>query len=306
MPLDPIGGERYTATLPAVNCEDVPVYYFSAEGDLGTTVTLPPDAPTNVFSFDVGEIVELYHFNFETAPDWFAENLGASSGDWQRGVPVNDPNWDYDPISDSDGSGQCWLTENELGNTDVDAGAVRLTSSLFDLSAGNVTITYDYYLYLTNTTGGVDRLLVEISSNDTAGPWLEVARHATNGGLDWRNHEITQDDLNAAGVAMTATMRLRFTANDGDRQSIVEGGLDALRITAGYCEPVYGPGDMNCDGAFNGADIDPFFLALGDPAAYELAFPECDIMLGDMNVDGAVNGADIDPFFECLGGGGCP
>jgi hypothetical protein len=43
-------------------------------------------------------------------------------------------------------------------------------------------------------------------------------------------------------------------------------------------------------------------LALGDRAAYALAFPDCDIMNGD----GAVNGADIDPFFECLGGGGCP
>ena len=66
------------------------------------------------------------------------------------------------------------------------------------------------------------------------------------------------------------------------------------------------PGDLNCDGVFNGGDIDPFFLALGDPAAYALAFPGCDISHGDMNGDGLVNGADIDPFFLCLGGGACP
>ncbi|MCH8807739.1 MAG: hypothetical protein IH986_16875 [Planctomycetes bacterium] len=66
------------------------------------------------------------------------------------------------------------------------------------------------------------------------------------------------------------------------------------------------PGDLNCDGAFNGGDIDPFFLALGDPAAYALAFPSCNILLGDMNGDGRVNGADIDPFFDCLAGGPCP
>jgi hypothetical protein len=64
-------------------------------------------------------------------------------------------------------------------------------------------------------------------------------------------------------------------------------------------------GDMNCDAAFNGGDIDPFFLALGDPAGYEAAFPDCDIMLGDMNCDTLVNGADIDEFFRCLGIGGC-
>lgn len=62
-------------------------------------------------------------------------------------------------------------------------------------------------------------------------------------------------------------------------------------------------GDLNCDGDFNGADIDPFFFALGDPFAYAAAFPTCDPLLADMNADGAVNGGDIDPFFEALGGG---
>ncbi|MCH7592514.1 MAG: hypothetical protein IH989_07030 [Planctomycetes bacterium] len=65
-------------------------------------------------------------------------------------------------------------------------------------------------------------------------------------------------------------------------------------------------GDLNCDGAFNGGDIDPFFFALGDPAGYGAAFPECSLSFADMSGDGLVNGADIDPFFACLGGGACP
>lgn len=65
-------------------------------------------------------------------------------------------------------------------------------------------------------------------------------------------------------------------------------------------------GDLNCDGRFNGADIDPFFLALGDPPGYLIAFPGCDPLLADLNGDERVNGADIDPFFVCLGSGGCP
>jgi hypothetical protein len=65
-------------------------------------------------------------------------------------------------------------------------------------------------------------------------------------------------------------------------------------------------GDLNCDGVLNGADIDPFFLALGSPEAYRTAFPTCDLLLGDVNSDGRVNGADIDPFFDCLAAGGCP
>ena len=65
-------------------------------------------------------------------------------------------------------------------------------------------------------------------------------------------------------------------------------------------------GDLNCHGRFDGADIDPFFFAWGDPIAYEAAFPNCNARLGDMNLDGSFNGGDIDPFFACLGGGNCP
>ncbi len=62
-------------------------------------------------------------------------------------------------------------------------------------------------------------------------------------------------------------------------------------------------GDLNCDGAFDGADIEPFFLAVGDPAAYAAAFPKCNQRLADVNGDGAVDGADIEPFFNLLSGG---
>ncbi|MCH8807917.1 MAG: hypothetical protein IH986_17770 [Planctomycetes bacterium] len=64
-------------------------------------------------------------------------------------------------------------------------------------------------------------------------------------------------------------------------------------------------GDMNCDGGFDGADVDPFFLALGDPAAYRAAFPDCNLLNGDLNCDRTLNGADIDPFFDCLAGINC-
>ncbi len=64
-----------------------------------------------------------------------------------------------------------------------------------------------------------------------------------------------------------------------------------------------GSGDLNCDGAFDGADIWPFFIALGDPAQHAAEYPDCDIKNGDMNGDGAVDGADIQPFFDRLGGG---
>ncbi|QOJ14756.1 MAG: autotransporter-associated beta strand repeat-containing protein [Planctomycetia bacterium] len=66
------------------------------------------------------------------------------------------------------------------------------------------------------------------------------------------------------------------------------------------------PGDMNCDGAVNNFDIDPFVLALIAPGTYAAEFPQCDPLLGDVNDDGALNNFDIDAFVSCVLNGGCP
>ncbi len=59
-------------------------------------------------------------------------------------------------------------------------------------------------------------------------------------------------------------------------------------------------GDLNCDGWINNGDIDPFTLALTDPAAYALTFPDCDPNLADINGDGWTNNGDIDAFLVLL------
>ena len=61
-------------------------------------------------------------------------------------------------------------------------------------------------------------------------------------------------------------------------------------------------GDMNCDGAVNFDDINPFVLALSDPAGYAAAYPSCNILNGDINGDGLVNFDDINPFVALLTG----
>ncbi|RMF81031.1 MAG: DUF4215 domain-containing protein [Planctomycetota bacterium] len=230
--------------------------------------------------------------NFETDTGWVAENLGATTGDWQRGVPVNDPGWAYDPPADSDGSGQCYVTENATGNTDVDNGAVRLTSPTLDMSGGNVTIRYDYYLYLT-VADGVDMLLVEINNNNGVGAWTEIARHDTNGGLLWRSHEITQADLDAAGVVLTSQMKVRFTANDSGAASIVEAGIDAFQAVLG-CPDCNNNGIPDIQDLANGTsqDINGNSIpdeceALGDPIIGGRAYDRwtAEYFLADPNMD---------------------
>ncbi|MGE0479781.1 MAG: hypothetical protein AB7Q17_04845 [Phycisphaerae bacterium] len=65
-------------------------------------------------------------------------------------------------------------------------------------------------------------------------------------------------------------------------------------------------GDMNCDGSVNNFDIDAFVLALTNPAAYQAAYPGCDIHNADVNNDGVANNFDLDAFVACLTNGGCP
>jgi len=62
-------------------------------------------------------------------------------------------------------------------------------------------------------------------------------------------------------------------------------------------------GDLNCDGAVNFNDIDPFVLALTDRPGYEAQYPTCLWLNADCNHDGTVSFADIDPFVALLSGG---
>jgi hypothetical protein len=62
-------------------------------------------------------------------------------------------------------------------------------------------------------------------------------------------------------------------------------------------------GDLNCDGAFDSFDIEPFILALFDPGEYAKRYPDCDINSADINGDGSVDAFDIEPFLELLFGG---
>ncbi|MCH7871680.1 MAG: hypothetical protein IID33_08250 [Planctomycetes bacterium] len=59
-------------------------------------------------------------------------------------------------------------------------------------------------------------------------------------------------------------------------------------------------GDVNCDGTVNALDIEPFLVALFDPAGYPLQYPDCDINLADINGDGSVNALDIEGFLNLL------
>jgi choice-of-anchor B domain-containing protein len=263
IPMTQIAPNTYSAAFPSALCGDQVSYYISAQTSTGVTNYEPAGAPaTPHIAVAATGVITKFTDDFESELGWVATNVGATAGLWQRGVPVNDPAWEYDPSADGDGSGQCWLTGNVLGNSDVDGGSVRLTSPALDLSGQNSELTFFYYLRLTDISG-VDKMLVEMSSNGDAGPWQPVASFATNSGAGeqehleslWQNVHLHEDDIAAAGLNLTSNMKIRFTVNDGNPQSIVEAGIDGVEVRQYQCTPVGVPGDATGDGVVNIDDL---------------------------------------------------
>ena len=83
-------------------------------------------------------------------------------------------------------------------------------------------------------------------------------------------------------ISATDQMQMRFVASDLGAGSVVEAGIDNLRVFGIECDDSSIPGDMNGDGLVNGADLGLFLSVWGtsDPAA-------------DFNADGTVGGDDL-------------
>jgi len=287
--LTPAGGNTYTATLPAPDCADTPEFYVTATGHLGTIAVDPPGAPLSNYNAQVGEFQTAFEDNFETHMGWTVSG-DATDGQWQRGVPVDGDRGD--PPSDADGSGQCYVTDNVSGNSDVDGGTTILTSPVLDLSAGG-TITYAYWLsdIASGPLGAEDGLRVEVATNAAGTNWTTV-RLYTTAAASWRSDSI---DVGAE-VGASATVRIRFSAFDLNPGDVVEAGVDAVSATSFVCvDPPPGcPEDLDGNGIVDLADLS---ILLGNFGVMSGADPED----GDLDGDGDVDLADLAPMLAAFG-----
>lgn len=85
-------------------------------------------------------------------------------------------------------------------------------------------------------------------------------------------------------------------------------GYYLIAMTASdFDPPLQVCGDVNCSGATDFFDIDPFVEALTlDEAGWQAKYPDCPWLNADLSGDGTVNFFDIDPFVVTLSTGACP
>lgn len=221
-----LGNGLFEARLPAAECGEIIQYYFEATSADGYVHYSPEGAPDAFYQSDVAFVEIMFEDNFESDTGWTVQNENLSDGAWQRGIPAGGGQRE-DPPVDYDASGQCYLTANRSGNSDVDGGPTILTSPVFDMSTGDGSVSYARWFRSVN--GNTDVFTVEIS-NDDGGNWT-VVEQVGNQPAQWVVREFRVSDF----VAPTAAMRLRFVAVDNPNDSVVEAGVDAVLVARIGC-----------------------------------------------------------------------
>ncbi len=228
---------QYQATIPAMFCGDKVEFYVSAlEESLGRIYD--PDTTSPNKAIAASEIYVSFEDNFETDLGWTVSG-DAVAGQWERGIPVGGGDRG-DPPTDFDGSGNCYLTGNTDGDSDVDDGTTYLTSPLFDLSSGDARIHYArWYSNDYGSAPNADEMYVDISNNN-GGTWVLVETigpiEQASGG--WYENSFLVSDF----TTLTDQMRLRFSASDLGSGSVVEAALDDVVVTVYACSA--GPPDI--------------------------------------------------------------
>jgi len=228
------------------------------------------------------EMRAAFHDDFEIPQGWTAGAPGddATDGLWERAIPIASsflgpvgPDADASPT----GEGWAYVTENHVpgayvGTSDVDGGHTTLLSPVFDgTGQGDLTLTYQRWFSNRAPEQSDDEFRVDVST-DGGSTWtnLETVSFGTDA---WAAVSI---DL-APVVPATATMRLRFVAEDLDPDTYVEGGLDDVEIVTaatGVRPSAAASGDLRLSAAspnpFRERTVLAFDLPATGPASLEI------------------------------------
>ncbi len=233
--LTPTGSpDEYHSLLPAVPSGTEIEYYFRAEDIEGNVRTSPFTAPAELHNVDVPNSFDA----LEGGIAGWTVGLGsddALSGWWDIMDPVGtaaQPEDDATPSGTlafitgqcAPGEGSC--TTCQLGCNDVDGGVTTLVSPVYNL-AGSTQAKIKYSRWYSNDTGatpGTDFWVVDVSNNGGAS-WTNV-ENTNASAAEWISRSVDIDAL----FGTPGQVKLRFIASDLGAGSLVEAGVDDIRI----------------------------------------------------------------------------
>lgn len=284
----PLGSGLFRVTLPAADCGQTVAFSLTATTTGGADITYPASGP-----FLADAITVAFEDTMETNTGWTVGVASdtATTGIWNRMAPqptAAQPGADHTPAGTD-----CWITDgnagSSLGANDVDGGATTLTSPAMDASDAGDEAVLVYWRWYSNNTGSApdaDSMPVLIS-NDNGATWTALETVTENAGA-WVEKRFRIADF----VTPTDSVRVRFVARDEGSGSIVEAGVDDLRIEAGECAPSQTADLAPPFGVFNFFDLAAYLdlYNAGDPAA-------------DYDANGQLNFFDLGTFLSLYNAG---
>jgi carboxypeptidase T len=176
---------------------------------------------------------QVYFDNFETATGWGANPDGtdtATLGQWERGDPEATTSSGAKQlgttVSGTNDLVTARLAGSSAGANDVDGGTTSIRSPGIALpGSGTLTLNFSYYLAHGNNSSTADFFRVSIVHSGGTTQLVNVAGAATN-----RNGVWTIGTANLTPYA-GQTVRILIQAADASTASLVEAGVDDVRIT---------------------------------------------------------------------------
>jgi hypothetical protein len=226
----PANGSANSALTVSVAGTVTPgTYNFTAQGVSGATTRTSPISLTVTGPGPV----TVFFDNFETSLGWTTNPSGtdnATTGQWERGDP--------EPTTDSGGARQLGTTVsgvNDLvtgrlagasaGVADIDGGTTSIRSPAITLPAtGTLTLSFSYYLAHSSNSSTADFLRVQVVGATTSQVFEELGAANNDNGV-WATF--------SANISAFAgqTVRILILAADASTASLVEAGIDDVRIT---------------------------------------------------------------------------
>lgn len=177
-----------------------------------------------------------YYDDFTFDFGWTVSS-SASTGMWERGVPLGTVNTSTpaNPGVDdnTDCSNMAYITGNmgvTASDDDVDNGATTLTSPVFDLSAyTDPYVDYSRWFYNGGGTGSPNDSLIIMLNNGTTTQTIETVLVNTPNNSTWVHKSFKISTF----ITPTATMKLLVRTADANPGHVLEAGFDKFLINEG-------------------------------------------------------------------------